>query len=326
MQDVQCAQRQIITLRDENIKIKLFKLQIIINKMKIEMIAGLFLIVMSVSLAGAVCDLSATLVNQDPYPATPGEYVKVVFQINGTENPECKQIYFDLEQAYPFSLDANASKLLIQGGNFISGYPSYWLAAFKVRVDKNALDGDNKIKAKFGDINVQNINALEKDFYINVEETRTDFDVIVQDYTPSTKTLTFAIVNIGKKNAEALTLEIPEQGNVKLVGNNKVVIGSLDINDDTTTTIVAEPRGAGEFLVRLSYNDENSVRRIVEKNVSISDSLLRKQEATTTARSGYFYLFWIVVIVLIVYYAYGYYQRRKQKNNKAFLLMKSRLK
>jgi len=295
--------------------------------MKREAITGLFLILMSIGFAaGVMCNLNVALINQDPYPAVPGDYVKVVFQINGTENPECKQVFFDIIQEYPFSLDANASKVLMQGGNYVNGYSSYWLAAYKVRVDENALDGDNKIKVKYGDINLQNVNTLEKDFYINVEETRTDFDVIVQDYAPSTNTITFAIVNIGKKNAEALTIEVPEQGNVKLVGNNKIVIGSLNKNDDTTTNIVAMPRGAGEFLVRLSYNDENGVRRVIDKNVSISDAMLHKQEATTTARGTYFYLFWIAFVLLIVYYAYGYYARRKVQNNKAFLLMKSRLK
>ena len=47
------------------------------------------------------------MLNQDPYPAVPGEYVNVVFQIEGVENSKCDEVYFDLIADYPIRLDPN---------------------------------------------------------------------------------------------------------------------------------------------------------------------------------------------------------------------------
>ena len=33
-----------------------------------------------------VCDLDVSLINQDPYPAIQGDYVKLVFQVDGHSN------------------------------------------------------------------------------------------------------------------------------------------------------------------------------------------------------------------------------------------------
>lgn len=59
-------------------------------------VLGLFVIFgMSFAIA-ETCGLDVGLINQEPYPAVPGEYVKVVFQITGVDNPECGKIDFEL--------------------------------------------------------------------------------------------------------------------------------------------------------------------------------------------------------------------------------------
>jgi len=49
------------------------------------------------------CNLDVSLINQDPYPATPGDYVKLVFQVNGVSNPQCGTVEFELLEQYPLS-------------------------------------------------------------------------------------------------------------------------------------------------------------------------------------------------------------------------------
>jgi hypothetical protein len=70
-----------------------------------------FIFVMRMAEASVLngCDLTATLLNQDPYPATPDDYVKVVFKIEGLQNPNCKAVSFELMPEFPFSLDPNVS-------------------------------------------------------------------------------------------------------------------------------------------------------------------------------------------------------------------------
>ena len=275
-------------------------------------------IIIFAGLASAVCDVSVKLLNQDPYPAVPGEYVKVVFQVDGTENSDCGKVFFDIIPSYPFSLEANSSKV-VESSTYILGYPSFWLAGYKLRVDKDALDGENNITVKYSTMSNPNSYTFE-DFNINVEEARTDFDVILQDYSSITNTITFAIVNIGKKNAEALTLELPGQANIKALASSKVVIGSLNANDDTTATIKAMPLGEGEVNVRLSYNDANGVRREIDKKVFFTQALINKDNAQATPKGNYYYLFWAIVVIAIAYFGYGYYQKRKAKNNKIALM------
>jgi hypothetical protein len=53
---------------------------------------GIVFILLFLEMISAVCTLNVSMINQDPYPATPGEPVKVVFQINGVSSPDCKQL------------------------------------------------------------------------------------------------------------------------------------------------------------------------------------------------------------------------------------------
>jgi len=272
-------------------------------------------------LTSAACDLSVSLLNQDPYPAVPGDYVKVVFQLNGTEEIDCKNVFIKLLPEYPFSVDAGEKgSFAMNGGNYLSGYPSYLLAGFKVRVDKDAIDGDNRIKVEYGYNSDRASATMTKDFYINVKDARTDFDVMIQDYSKTANTITFGIVNTGKNNAESLVFEIPFQENIKLKGSSNVIIGSLNSNDDTTATVKGVPK-EGEILVRLSYNDANNVRRVVEKKVQFVETL-NGDSVTKAYRGIYFYSFWAIFVTAIIYFGYGYYKRKKDKNNKMMMIGK----
>ena len=75
-------------------------------KKRILWIALLAMVLLSIQFPRAAalltrCSLSVELVNQDPYPANPGEYVKVVFQINGLNNPDCDKVSFELKENFP---------------------------------------------------------------------------------------------------------------------------------------------------------------------------------------------------------------------------------
>ncbi len=272
------------------------------------------IILLSCFASAGACELVPTMISQDPYPAVPNEYVKIVFQLNGTENPECGKVFFDVSPEYPFSLDANSSKIVMHGGNFITDYPPYLIAAYKLRVDKNALDGENNLKVIYGSEGGGKL-VFSKQFPVEIEDERTDFDVIISSYDAAKNSVTFAIVNIGKKNVEALTLEIPKQTNIEVMGSNKVIIGSLNSNDDTTTSIQAVPK-EGEIVVKLDYNDRIGVRRSVEKTVYFGNGQLLASQNVAQPRSGYFYLFWLLVIILVVYMVYRYYKNKNAKNSK----------
>ncbi|MCX8159218.1 MAG: hypothetical protein N3D20_02935 [Candidatus Pacearchaeota archaeon] len=272
--------------------------------------------------ASAVCEMSAELFNQDPYPAVPGEYVKLVFQLNWTEESDCKDadVFVKILPEYPFILDSNEKgSFVFKSGNYVYGYQKYMLAGFKIRVDERAIKGDNKLKLMYG-FSGKDYAPVVKEFLVNVKEVETDFEVRIQDYSKLTNTITFGIVNTGKTDAKSLVFEVPFQENIKLKGSGNVIIGSLNSNDDTTATIKGIPK-EGEIIVRLTYNDENDVRRVIEKKVQFIESLNGDLEVKPY-RGTYFYLFWIMFAIVLVYYSYGYYKKRKEKNNRDMLILR----
>lgn len=271
-------------------------------------LAFIFAIGLSAIVNAAPCELNPILLNQDPYPAVPGDYVKVVFQMNGTENPECGEISFDIIPEYPFSLDLDGSSKVVFGPFFVNNYPTYLLKAYKLRVDENALDGPNKVKIGYS-YTGNSPGLITQEFDVEIEDARTDFDVIIQDYVASTNMITFAVLNKGKKDAEALTLEVPRQENLNVLGNNNLIIGSLNANDDTTISMQAIPK-VGEILVKIYYNDQIGVRRSLEKVISFPAGLFDSAKNGKKEVSIYYYLFWGVIIIWIILIVYGYFRRK----------------
>ena len=65
------------------------------------------------------CNLDATLINQDPYPAISGSYVEVLFQINGVGGNCENGAFARLMQEYPFSLDAGDYTRSIKSNTYV---------------------------------------------------------------------------------------------------------------------------------------------------------------------------------------------------------------
>src|SRR3990167_209252 len=106
-----------------------------------------FLIIALISFVNAGCGLDISLLNQDPYPTVPGDYVKVVFQISGLSDPSCQDVDFWFDDSYPFTLDPGLEKkILLKSGTYVQDYSDVVLAPYKLRVDKEALDGNSEIR------------------------------------------------------------------------------------------------------------------------------------------------------------------------------------
>lgn len=276
--------------------------------MKKELMFGFMFVLALFSLTNvlaAACEISVSMINQDPYPATPGEYVKVVFQINGIENPECGRVEFELLEKYPISLDPlTDSKVVIDAGTFKKDYSSFLLAPYKVRVDENALDGDTPIEVryKFG----ANLGYESKEFDLNIEDTRAQFEIHVKDYDPSTKDLTLEILNIAETDIEALSVEIPKQENINVKGSNINIVGDLDSNEYTTADFKADLTD-GEITIILHYSDKINERRTVTEKVVYDGEYFQVEQEKTSTKS-------IVITVLIILgIAYFVYRRWKKK-------------
>ena len=253
------------------------------------------------------CDLDVSMINQDPYPAIPGDYVKIVFQVDGVDNPECGTIGFELLEQYPLVFDPNFnSEITIDAGTYHKDFSSFLIAPYKVRIDENALDGDTPIEVRYK-TNEQTL-YLQKEFSLNVEDSRADFEIYVKEYNLITKEIIFEILNTAKSDVEALTLEIPKQNNIIVKGAKTNIIGDLDSNDYTTASFEAVP-SKGEITVKISYTDSINERRVLEKTVLFEPEYFENRTNGKQKISIWLYLFWILVIFFAIRYFYKRYKR-----------------
>ena len=256
------------------------------------------------------CKLDISLINQDPYPAIPGDYVKVVFQVNGVSNPECGQVEFELLEKYPISFDpTDEPKIIFQSGIYKKDYSSFLTVPYKVRVDENALNGDNPIEVQYR--KGSNLVYETQQFMLNIEDPRVDFEVHVKDYDYTTNTITFEILNIGKNDVEAITLEIPKQNNIIVKGSNRNIIGDLDSNEYTTAEFEATPIN-GVIKLNIIYTDNINVRRIVESEVLFDSSYFQGRKADEKTNSFSIYYLIGTVILILIFFAY---RNRKKKRD-----------
>lgn len=282
--------------------------------MKKGMLLTVFLGIFLFSLVGVsamACKITPTLINQDPYLATPGDYVKLVFQLDGLANPECGKVEFELKEQYPLIFDPNTdAKVIVSSGIYAKDFSSYLIVPYKVRIDEDALDGDNPIEVqfKYG----SGVDYETKQFNLNVDGAKADFKIHVKHYSYITKILTLEILYLGESNIQALRLEIPKQANIEVKNSNVNNIGDLDVNDYTTADFEAIPK-EGEITVKINYVDSANIPRTVEKSVSFDPTYFqgRVEDQTKNGTSNY-----IIIAIILLVVAFVVYRRIKKKKAK----------
>lgn len=261
-------------------------------------------------LSAEICDLEPILLNQDPYPAIPGESVKVVFQINGMNDADCKDVRVTIQEDFPFSL-AGGYPLTITAtsGTYYKDFGSFLLAPYELDIDPDAPDGANNIDLE---IDSSSSNEVIHSFDIEVSDTRTNFEVSVKNYDKTTKTITFEILNSGEHDVEALTIDIPKQDAISVRGSTRTIIGSLDSNDDTTFSFEATPTDSGDIQLIVTYTDEINERRTIEKTVSFDMDYFNNRASEDGGMSGWFY----ITLLLVAWMVFKWWRRRSALKRK----------
>lgn len=272
-----------------------------------------FLLLLSVGLTSAACDLTTTLLNQDPYPAVPGDYVKLVFQVEGLDSPNCNDITFNLLSDYPIEFNPGESGLkTFKKLDYVKDYETNILIPYKVRISKDALNGANPIEVR---VQSKNDAPLTKTFDIEVEDVRAEFEIYVKGYDYTTNEITLEVLNIAESDIEALTLEIPSQDGVVVKGSNRIVVGDLDSNEYTSADFEASLQ-EGDFKINLIYSDKINIRRTVEKTVHFDSSYFTARKADEKTTGTGTYIFYAVIVLLLVYWTYRKVKNSRDKNKK----------
>ncbi|MGC9309687.1 MAG: LPXTG cell wall anchor domain-containing protein [Candidatus Nanoarchaeia archaeon] len=270
--------------------------------MKKELILFIFILLLA-SISAEECLLEATLVNQDPYPAQPGEYVELVFQLSGVDNSDCQGAIFELEEAYPFEIGKNQqAKRELPASTYIRDYKTSWMIPYDLIVDKDVVAKEYQLDVRYASGKSAS-TYIKKTFNISVDDARVDFEVSIDDY--SQQEVTFQILNIEDSDAEAVTIEIPQQENIIIKGARRNIIGDLDSNEYTTGDFQAIAQ-EGYINLIIRYTDEIGVRRQVEKQVYFNSDDFKQEE------QGINWLLWIILILVVVG-GFWFWRKKKKK-------------
>lgn len=264
--------------------------------------------------ATTACNPTINLINQDPSPAIPNDYVKVVLDISGLENANCNGFSVKLVPEYPFSLDPGYDSVQTMDGNtFISDNSQSWLVPYRIRVADDALEGDYNLKLLYHQGNSKDFTSLTslystQDFKITITDMQTNFDVVVQE--ASGNQLSLGIVNTGKNTANSLVVKIPQQDNFMAAGTSEQIVGNLAAGDYSIVSFSIAPSTsrnmpqsrnfsqarAGNFTfsgssptslkVQLDYTDGIGKRRNVTEDIQIGNSLFRATNSTVRNIQG----------------------------------------
>ncbi len=285
--------------------------------MKRGLLVGVFLVAillnlnLVLSITGGECNPTVQLLSQDSYPAIPGDYVKLVFQIDDISDSDCGDISFELLNKYPISFDPGQDgKVSLRSGTYVRDYSTHKLVAFKVRVDQDAVDGDNPIETLLS--KGTSIGVESKEFNLNVEDTRADFEVYVKNLDFSTNILSLEVLNIAEVDVKSIAVEILDYQGLVVKGAKTKIIGDLDSNEYTSAEFEVQPKDT-LIPVKIFYTDNAGFRRTLEKNITLETSIFQDRKADEKSTPVTTYLGLAVVVIGIGYWLY---KRKKAKEAK----------
>jgi hypothetical protein len=296
-----------------------------------------------------ICNPQITLVNQDPSPAVPNEYMKVIFELTGIGN--CNGFTVKLNPEYPFSLDADSSDIqTIEGNPSSPDYRDVWTVPYKIRIDKDALDGDYNLKLQYQEGVDESFGYVEKGFNVTIKNSMTAFDAVIQQISGSD--VSIAIANTGKYAANSVVVRIPEQESFKISGTDGQMVGNLASGDYTVVGFTltktnsglrnmsrtnnpsnmpaSNPSASSKLKFDIYYTDNIGERRIVNMelplNIGNASAMGVGNFNRTATKTSSWYSSWTNWIIILGILIILYFLFRKYPNQIKHLLNKIKRK
>lgn len=215
-------------------------------------------------------NVKAVLLNQDPDPVDAGDVVEVRFKIENKGAVTLEDFVIEILPEYPFSLYSgtstrNVGKLLSQTG------ADAVIVDYKLRVDEDAVEGDNEIKLRYTYGEAGKWWIIEEDLMIDVEVEEVNFQLgslltepaeLVAD-TDDAK-LSVELQNIGEEKAQnvIMNINLPEGFKPSYGYSDRANLGTIDAESSKTGDFyvdVAENLKEGEYsaTLKIEYKEED---------------------------------------------------------------------
>lgn len=198
-------------------------------------------------------DIAVTLISQEPDPAEPGNYVDLRFKFDNNGTGVAENVEVELLPEYPFSLDTGVDAVRSIGTlQSMQRGDIGVIVKYKLRVDKNAVEGENDIKIRF---------RADKGSWIEPEEFKVDIQT--RD----------AILSVDDISISKEALEPGSKNNVKIKVSNKADSVLRDIK-------VRLELGSLPFIPLGSTNEKNVYQIGAKENYEFDFDLLANPDAS----------------------------------------------
>jgi len=173
-------------------------------------IVGLMLIMILTPSVLAAAGIDISISKYDPYPATPGQIVKVWLLVQNTGDTDAKDVSIEVVPQAPFTSYNQDSIVNIS----ILGAQKDYLVDFNLKVDDNAVEGNNSLKVRysFGQSSVQEKNL---DIYVQAKDATLTVDNVTMNPTEispgSDGTLTITVKNNAPSTMTDLSMKLQLQ-------------------------------------------------------------------------------------------------------------------
>jgi hypothetical protein len=265
--------------------------------------------------------IQVTSLKYDPSPVNPNEYFDIWINVKFLRNPRT-DVQFELLQTYPFSLDPNESAVK----TYSTPVSSSILLSYKVRVDKDAIEGTNKLTLVYSFEGT----SYTTDFNIDVQNSQTNFDAVIQETSGSD--VSIAIANIGKYTANSVVVRIPEQDSFTVTGTDGQMVGNLESGDYTIVGFTVSPKISAstskdslpnlpssqttpsELKFDIYYTDNIGERRVVSMELplkmTVNNSAIMGGNFPRGTRSSWS-IWYTLAIILAVFLITGFILAKK---------------
>ncbi|MBI2651625.1 hypothetical protein HYX01_04085 [Candidatus Woesearchaeota archaeon] len=215
-----------------------------------------------------IYDIALNLISQEPDPAEPGKYVDVRFKFDNNGTGEAIDVEAEILPQYPLFLDESTSAIKKLGTLQSTQKGDVGvIAKYKLRVDKNAVEGKNELKIRYR-IN-KGVWITPKEFFIDIQT----HDAILSVDSVSIDKKAFeqgssSIVKIKiTNNADSLLKDITakiELGNMPFIpigSTNEKSIYQINAKESSNIDfeLLANPEsksGVYQAPLKISYSDE----------------------------------------------------------------------
>ncbi len=217
----------------------------------------------------------------EPYPVNPGDSFDVWIEVTNVGQQDAPNVMFQFVPTYPFTtndsltldygvVDGLSSAYASKLPQDVSGQANQIVIEYRVHVADDAPLGTNMLNFEIYPDKSNNETSYGYQLPIVVGNTRTDFDVIFQQY--SSQGTSFSIVNTGQNPAVGVIMSLENQPGMRITGANAAVLGNLNVGDFTTQTytIAATQRQLSNVTINVTYTDTANNRESIEKVVPVS--------------------------------------------------------